>query len=267
MIPRLDSKLCQKIIVSLSFLGLAACGVLGGGSTGPSGSSDMQMRELPRALQTAICEGRAQEAVDALLAEPLFSPSDRFYTALALEEAGAGPRARIFYAGVMQTNANEYVKARCPDRILADGPVVSEAARRLAALSQNLAAMDVNLAPSRPLHNGLPASASPIKSINSYSYTGSSSQTVERPQSQSPLGQWFAHLVSYRSMENAMENRATLEKKFPALSGILDQWELNVGGSAAIRLGVRVSQRADADSLCNAVKSQGDYCAVIDTSR
>jgi hypothetical protein len=68
-------------------------------------------------------------------------------------------------------------------------------------------------------------------------------------------------------MENAKTHKATLEKKYPALTGILDQWELNVGGSLAVRMGVRVSVRADADRLCNAVKSQGDYCAVIDTSR
>ena len=249
---------------------LSACGTMSGimgSSPAPAGST---VHALPAALQTAICEGRGQEAIDALTAEPLFSASDRFYTALALEETGSAMRARSLYAAIMQTPSNDIVRASCPDRVLANGPVTDEAAKRLAALSQQLAAMDVNLAPERPLHNGLERTSA-INAVNNsgstLSYAGGASQTITRPSSQSPLGQWFAHLSSYGSIESAVSNRATVEKKFPALTGLIDQWELVVNGNTAIRLGVRVGDKSDADRLCNAVKSQGEYCAVIDTSR
>ncbi|WP_262693741.1 hypothetical protein [Kordiimonas aquimaris] len=253
----------------LPLLLLSACGTMSGimGSSDPSERGTV--RPLPAALQTAICEGRGQDALDALTAEPLFSASDRFYTALALEETGAAMRARSLYAAVMQTGSTDIVRASCADRVLADGLATDEAARRLAALSQQLAALDVNLAPERPLHNGLArTSALNTGSIAStLSYSGGASQSIVRPASQSPLGQWFAHLTSYGSIESATSNRATLEKKFPALTGLIDQWELVVNGNTAIRLGVRVSEKSDADRLCNTVKSQGEYCAVIDTSR
>lgn len=254
---------------------LGACSTVSGmmGSSGPS-SNGNAVRPLPASLQTALCEGRGQEVIDTLTAEPLFSASDRFYIALALEETGGVMRARSIYATVMQTGSDDIVRVSCPGNTLADGRVTDEAARRLAALSQQLAALDVNLSPSQPLHDGLPRT-SPI-SVNStgggsgtssLSYSGGAGQTITRPSSQSPLGQWFAHLSSYGSLESATSNRATVERKFPALSGIIDQWELVVNGNTAIRLGVRVAEKSDADRLCNAVKSQGEYCAVIDTSQ
>lgn len=246
---------------------LGACGVMEsiGISSAPSAPAGATVAELPEALQDAICQGRAQETVDALTAEPLFAVSDQFFTALALEEAGKGPRARLLYANVMQTGSTDIVRARCPGRTLADGPVVDEAARRLAALSQSLAALDVNLSPGQILHDGLPASG-PVRVVDPVRFSGGSPRAVSRPASQSPLGQWFVHLASYRTMDSAMRNKATIERKFPALSGLIDQWELDVGGSLAIRLGIRVDNRADADTLCNEVKSQQEYCAVIDTS-
>ena len=221
-------------------------------------------------LQEAICQGQAQEALDGLLAEPLVSAADRFYTALALEESGAAQRARMIYAGIMQTGSDDIVRARCPDRVLADGPVRDEAARRLAALSELLAMMDVNFAPERALHEGI-ARSGPVRVVDPPRFptnlAGGPPRTVARPASQSPLGQWFVHLASYRSIDSAMKNRSTLETKFPSLAGIIDQWELDVGGSPAVRLGVRMSAREDATRLCNAVKSQQEYCAVIDTSQ
>lgn len=248
---------------------VAACGMTS--PSGPSGRADAgTIRELSSDLESAICEGRAQQAVDALTAEPLISATDRFYTALALEEAGLGTRARMIYAGIMQTGSNDIVRARCPDRILANGPVTDEAARKLAALSEYLTAMDVNLSPERALHEGIPPSG-PVRVVDPIKYRGTAASgppgSVSRPPSQSPLGQWFVHLSSYRSMDNAMKNKSTLEKRFPGLTGIIDQWELDVGGNLAIRLGVRVSDRADANRLCNAVKSRQEYCAVIDTSQ
>lgn len=252
----------------LPLLAVAACGVLSPSS--PSSRGGVLVQDMSSDLEDAVCTGRAQTAADALLAEPLVSPTDRFFVALALEEAGLAPRARLLYANVMQTGSDDIVRARCPDRVLANGPVREEAAKRLAALSELLTAMDVNLSPVRPLHDGIPPSG-PVKAVDGRkfpeSFAGGPPRTVVRPASQSPLGQWFVHLASYRSMDNAMRNKPTLETKFPALAGIIDQWELDVGGNLAIRLGVRVADRADANGLCNAVKSQQEYCAVIDTSR
>lgn len=243
---------------------LAGCSVFGG-STGPS-APRAGVAVLPEGLEDAICQGRAQEAVDALTAEPLVSVSDQFFTALALEEAGKATRARLVYAGVMQSGSNDIVRARCPGRTLADGPVMDEAAKRLAALSQTLAALDVDLAPSTVLHDGLPSSG-PVRAVDPVRFSGGPPRAVARPASQSPLGQWFVHLASYRSMDNAMRNKSTLERRFPALAGLIDQWELDVSGSLAIRLGIRVDNRTDADTLCAEVKSQQEYCAVIDTAQ
>jgi len=250
---------------------VVACGGTGMPGSGPTARvAGGAVHELPSNLQAAICQGRAQDAIDALTAEPLVSATDKFYTALALEEAGLGTRARLMYAGLMQTGSKDSVRARCADRVLANGTVVDESARRLAALSQFLTAMDVNLAPEPRLHDGI-SPAGPIRVMDpvkfSASAPGGRASAIARPTSQSPLGQWFVHLASYRSMDTAMKNRATLEAKFPPLVGILDQWELEVGGSTAVRLGVRVSERSDANSLCNSVKSQQEYCAVIDTSQ
>ena len=268
----------KAIPISLA-LALTACG---GFSDGPERVlSGGAVRELDPGLQAALCQGRASDVVMALTNEPLMSPTDQFYLALAHEEAGALPRARSLYAGVMQTKSEDSVSARCADRLLASGPVADEAGRHLANISQHLAALDVDLAPDQPLHDGLPKTGprrivEPARSLSggltsgfassALSYTGGANQSVSRPPSQSPLGQWFANLTSYRSMENAMKNRSTLERKFPGLAGIIDQWELQVGGSLAIRLGVRMGDRNEANALCNAVKSQGEYCAVIDTS-
>lgn len=252
----------------MPLMAVAACGMFG--SSAPSSRPGALVQEMASGLEDAVCTGRAQEAVDVLLSEPLVSPTDRFFVALALEEAGLAPRARLLYANVMQTASDDIVRARCPDRVLANGPVKEEAARRLAALSELLTAMDVNLSPVRPLHDGIPPSG-PVKIVDGRkfpdSFAGGPPRAVSRPTSQSPLGQWFVHLASYRSMDNAMRNKPTLETKFPALAGIIDQWELDVGGNLAIRLGVRVSDRSDANGLCTAVKSQQEYCAVIDTSR
>ncbi len=224
---------------------------------------------MPNDLEAALCLGQAAQVAEALLAEPLTSPTDRFFTALALEEAGAASQARLLYAAVMQSGSQASVRARCPDRLLADGPVKDEAGRRLAALSELLTAMDANLSPEPSLHEGIP-SAGPTRVVDGRKFPASFAsgppQSVARPASQSPLGQWFVHLSSYRTLDTAMKNRSTLEAKFPALTGIIDQWELDVNGNLAIRLGVRVSDRNDANRLCNAIKSQQEYCAVIDTS-
>lgn len=264
----------QKLVTILKLsplLIVAACGGGGLSNSGPSARiAEGTVQELPANLQAAICQGRAQDAIDALTAEPLMSPTDRFYIALALDEAGLGTRARLLYARVMQTASKDSVRARCPDRILANGPVVDEAARRLASISQVLSAMDVNLAPEPRLHDGI-APSGPIRVVDPVKFSGVAPSgrpsAIARPTSQSPLGQWFVHLASYRSMDTAMKNRATVEAKFPPLAGIIDQWELQVGGSVAVRLGVRVGEKSDATSLCNAVKSQQEYCAVIDTSQ
>lgn len=260
------------ILSSLKLLPLAlvaACGMLSPSGPGAR-SSGGTLQEMTPDLQAALCQGRAQEVVDTLISEPLVSATDQFYTALALEEAGAGPRARLLYAGVMQSASQDRVMARCSDRVLANGPVADEAARRLAALSELLTAMDMDLSPVPRLHEGIPQSG-PTRVVDGRKFPASFAsgppRTVTRPASQSPLGQWFVHLASYRSMDNAMKNKSTLETRYPALAGIIDQWELDVSGSLAVRLGVRVRDRADANRLCNAVKSQAEYCAVIDTSR
>lgn len=270
----------QTKIITLAklapFFVLAACGGGNLQGSGPVASlTEGPVQALSPNLEASICNGRAQEAIDSLSAEPLVSATDRFYTALALEETGAVNRARLMYARVMQTGSTDSVRASCFDRVLANGPVVDEAGRRLAALSQYLTAMDVNLAPPTRLHDGI-APSGPIRVVDPVRFSGRNTSShansmstgaLSKPTSQSPLGRWFVHLASYRSIDAATKNRSTLEAKFPQLAGIIDQWELDVDGSTAVRLGVRVSERTDANTLCNSVKSQQEYCAVIDTSQ
>jgi len=215
----------------------------------------------------AICEGHAEDAIAILTAEPLMSDADKFFIAIATEEAGHPSRARMQYARLMQSGSTDKVSVRCGRRILAEGMVSDEAAKRLAAVARDLAVMDANLRPTIPLHEGLPAS---MLTSNANTATGSTgpvgpARAVDKPGSQSPFGQWFVHLVSYRTIDAATKNRSVLEARYPSFAGIIDQWEVDAGG-LAIRLGVRLSDRAEADRLCGAVKSQGEYCAVMDTS-
>jgi len=255
-------------MVSLGLLAACSTGNIfsGGAERGTSGGT----ARMPSEVLDAVCEGRADEAVKLLTSEPLASPADRFFVALAVDEGGHAARSRMLYVNVMQTGSTDRVKVACGRRVLADGTVSGEAARRLAAVARDLAALDANLRPPAPLHRGLPASG-PVFSASG----GGASQpnanlgparAVNKPGSQNPLGQWFAHLASYRSIENAQKNRSTLETQFPSLSGIIDQWEVDVGG-LAIRLGVRMNSQSEAQQLCSAVKSQGAYCSVMDTSQ
>ena len=236
-----------------SFLGGSPNRVTSGG---PVHMSDTALR--------ALCAGQAKEAVELLMAEPMASPTDIFFSAVALEQAGHPAKARNLYASVMRAGSTALVKIRCGGTTVANGNVMDEAALRLATISRNLALLDVDLRPTRPLHLGLPPSKKSAKSIQS-AYRGPR-MTVVAPEGQSPFGQWFVHLASYGSIESATKSKSTLSKQFPALNGIIDQWEVNSSGRTAIRLGIRVQGKAAAQKLCTSVKSQGKYCAVINTA-
>lgn len=241
-------------------------GFLGGSSTAPAATTSATTQRMSDNALSAICAGQAEQAVRLLTAEPLASPTDRFFTAYALEESGRPAAARKLYARLMQSGATEQVLIRCGGETLASGTIADESARRLATVSRNLALLDADLRPVQRLHAGLPStSPAPKRSSSTNTYSGPA-VPVTAPGSQSPFGQWFAHLASYMSLENAQKNRSTLEGQFPALKGIIDQWEVRSSGRTAIRLGIRVESKADAQRLCQAVKSQGKYCAVIDTS-
>lgn len=257
-----------KIITSILTLGmLTACmGTSNGGQ--PTSQTRPSTQRMADNVLSAICSGQPEEAVRLLGMEPLASPTDQFFTAVALEESGRPAHARQLYARLMQSGSQDRVQIRCGGNVLADGTIAEEAAARLVTVSKNLALLDANLRPVQQLHAGLPSASKQTKtSGGSNSFVSSGPAVpVTAPGSQSPFGQWFAHLASYMSLENAQKNRSTLEALFPALSGIIDQWEVDTGGRRAIRLGIRVQNRADAQNLCQAVKSQGKYCAVIDTS-
>jgi len=257
----------RATILMVSFSLLAACssgGFFSGGSA-PTGSNGGTARMQPDVLG-AVCEGHAEDAIAIMTSEPLMSDADRFFIAIATEEAGHPSRARMQYARLMQSGSTDKVNVRCGRRILADGTVSGEAAKRLAAVARDLAVMDANLRPSVPLHEGLPSSMLTSSTGNAgASGPAGPPRAVDKPGSQSPFGQWFLHLVSYRTIDAATKNRSVLEAKYPSFAGIIDQWEVEAGG-LAIRLGVRLADRAEANSLCAAVKSQGEYCAVMDTS-
>lgn len=258
---KFQTQVTRAAVGALGLILLAACS-----STGPVHKADPGARRASAQVEAALCEGRASDAQEILLSEPLASPSDRFFTALALEHSGLAISARKIYAGLMQSGAQESVFLRCGDELLANGNVADESARRLAALAQKLRAMDV--APEKPkkLHTGLPVrtteQATSSTSPANYNYTP---QAVFRPQSTSPLGRWFAHFESYKTYQTALDNKPVLEGKFPALTGYIDQWQVEAAGGV-VRLGVRLDSRDDAKRLCQQVKSNGGYCAVLDTS-
>ena len=253
-------------LMAVGFLAACSSGGFLGGGTAPTGVNGGTAR-MQQDVLAAICEGHAEDAIAIMTSEPLMSAADRFFIAIATEEAGHAARARMQYARLMQSGSMDKVSVRCGRRILAQGTVSDEAAKRLAAVARDLAVMDANLRPTPSLHEGLPSAAFVSSGTSSGGNNGpvGPARAVNRPGSQSPFGQWFAHLVSYRSIETATKNRTIIEAKFPSFAGIIDQWEVDVGG-LAIRLGVRLSDRAEADDLCGAVKSQGEYCAVMDTS-
>jgi len=247
---------------ALSLLLVAAC------SSAPAGTKPTAgAKRAPKPVANALCEGRAADAVEILSAEPLASPVDQFFTALAMEKSGHPVSARKLYAGLMAAGSTDPVYLHCGTELLANGTVSSEAARRLALIAQNLRSLDVASAHPQQLHEGLPTldGGSAISSVRPSSGFSSSPMTVYRPQSTSPLGRWFAHLESYKTYQSAQGNKPTLEAKFPSLKGYIDQWEVNVSGGV-VRLGVRLDSRDDARRLCQQVKSNGDYCAVLDTS-
>ena len=254
----------QPVLCLLTLLVVAACSN-GGAGVRPAGTTTQRINPV---VEQALCEGRAVDAAQLMTSEPLLSPADRFYTALTLEESGRPVAAQQIYASLMSSGAQDGVFAHCGSMILANGPVSAEAGRRLASIAAHLQAMDVARTP--PLHfsPGLPATtqkpADVTRTAPAAGGTGPR-RNVTKPGSSSPLGRWFAHLASYRSYDHAMAGRDSLAKQYPALEGILDQWEVDVNGYA-LRLGVRTSDKADATSLCAQVKSQGEYCAVMDTS-
>lgn len=254
----------KSLVAAALCITVAACSSNGPARTAGTVATPAASSEMKATIKQALCEGRADDAVKQLTAEPLASPTDRFFLALSLEQSGHPTRAQMFYAQLMQTGYNGYVRVHCGRNVLVDGSVSEEAARRLAVIARNLAIMDVNLRPTPRLHKGIPP-AEPASKKSGSTYSGPALD-VGKPGSQSPFGQWFAHLASYRSIDNAMKNKGTLEGKFPALAGVIDQWEVITNGRQTIRLGIRVQEKADAQNLCQAVKSHGEYCAVIDTS-
>ncbi|TNE67158.1 MAG: hypothetical protein EP335_02160 [Alphaproteobacteria bacterium] len=265
-----NNKITSRLAIAglMSLLTLSAC------MDGPSPARvtpGAKVRSAPATVQAALCEGRAADAVLTMAAEPLAAPSDRFYTALALEEAGQAVRARRMYADLMSAGYDDWVSIRCGKEYKANGPISEEAGKHLAMIARTLQAMDVAMAPATRLGDGLPSlsSTNPASGTTSGAVVhrasaNTSPMTVTRPSSQTPLGRWFVHLASYRSVDHVRENKVTLEKQFPALAGVLDQWEVDVNG-LAIRIGVRVDSRDEARALCNSIKSQGAYCAVLDT--
>ncbi|WP_417464156.1 hypothetical protein [Kordiimonas sp.] len=247
--------------------------LLGACATGGTGRSvrpqSASVQRASDAVEQAMCEGRAIDAARMLMSEPLSSAPDRFYTGLALEQSGRPVAARRVYASLMNSGSRDMVFMRCGNEIMADGMVGSEAGRRLAIIASELQTMDVARMQPVRLDHGLPAmTEKPADVARTAPAAGNTGprRDVTRPSGSSPLGRWFAHLASYRSYEQAVSSKSILEKKYPALSGIIDQWEVNVGGFA-LRLGVRLQEKSDAQTMCNQVKSQGDYCAVLDTSQ
>ncbi len=219
-----------KLITSALTLGmLTACMGLSTGGNQPTSQTGPGTQRMADNVLSAICSGQAEEAVRLLGMEPLASPTDQFFTAVALEESGRPAHARQLYARLMQSGSQDRVQIRCGGNVLADGTIAEEAATRLVTVSRNLALLDANLRPVQQLHAGLPSASTQTKtsgSSNSFASSGPA-VPVTAPGSQSPFGQWFAHLASYMSLENAQKNRSTLEGLFPALSGIIDQWEVN----------------------------------------
>ncbi len=261
-----------SMVLSVASL-VGACS--SGGSSFSSNSPSLRSGEtmtMGSAAEAALCQNKPGRALAILSAEPFSSPTDKFFMAVALEKSGHANRARQTYASVMQSGSNDNVSLRCGNETIAMGAVTSEAGKRLANISRHLALLDVNMHPRPPLHRGLASMSRPVAlpPVRSSSGTRKPNQapvtTLAAPRNQDPFGDWFVHLASYRSIDNATKSLPVLERKYPALAGNIDQWQVNSSGTA-IRLGLRLNNKSEADSICAAIKQSSNYCAVLNTRK
>lgn len=86
---------------------------------------------------------------------------------------------------------------------------------------------------------------------------------LTRPKSLDPLGGWFVHLASYTDRENAATGVGVLEKRYPAFSGILDTWVIELKDTRTWRIGIRLSDKEEASKLCDALKNSNQYCTLF----
>ena len=233
----------------------------------------------PSALMTATSSGDDEMAQAS------------FLTALANDLSGHGVTARRYYADVVSGPVDMDIRIICPDgRVLANGAIKNIASRSLVRIAGDLRAHDVVMTPPRTLHAGLPAQDpdentdgdgstgedgryDPLREkprLPAPPQTGSAARTapatpvtVTTPPSASRSGTWFAHLTSYRTAEAAAAGVQALERQYPALQGLIDEWQVNVTGTVW-RLGVTTVNWQDANTLCEEIRANGPYCRVLD---
>lgn len=269
----------SKIILVTAFL--AACNAsifnLNQNSARISGSQNIP---YSGDMQQAYCEGRLSDIIDLLATEPLTAPADRFFLALSLESSGYALAARRIYEDLASNGVQgaEGIDISCGNHQIALGDITELALTRMADLDLRLTKLDVRPDPEIRLHAGLAGNTpettvsqtelpSPEKKPQDKNTGKSGVSTITLPDSASNSGLFFAHLASYRAIDNATQGVEILAKLYPALRGFITLWETEASGSPVWRIGVRTIDFSDAEKLCEALAETKSYCRVLDTAR
>lgn len=286
----------QQIKSSLLLFGLmvtAGCGMTA--EIGKPSRSINNLRANP--IANAICAGRQSEIVTSIDSQSIFMVSDRFLIAYAYEMAGHPIRAKVIYQSIENYRPdNENIALTCEGSSLFEGNILDLSFERIGIIDAKLQKLDVNFAPSNgPVHQGLPpmevihkkvaagiektettqpkAQATPKDETNSAPQQSNKQNAFFRPlkvtlpKSAGTDGQWFAHIASYKTQENANLYKTKLEGIYPELSGHIDEWQVNSNNGPTWRLGVRIREWSDADRLCVIIRSKEEYCRVLDTTK
>ncbi len=249
---------------------LAACASGIGGTAIPKGSL-----YAPPAFQDAICNNTPAKAYEVIANLDADTRSNNLLMAYALEQRGHAVRARNIYARLAKrdarSNADAFISLKCGRLVHFSGPIHTVAGQRLAVVSQTLALLDADLAKQDHLHAGLGPTLMSKVNVKAKKPSGPTltlrSARIELPQSASKRGQWFSHLASYNTDNDAQKYMKIAKTTYKVLADHLILWEMKTAKSKAWRLGVRSGNWSDADKLCVTIKASGAYCRVIDTRK
>ncbi len=262
----------------------------------PSKAPNTQSTSLTLSpAEAAICNGQYKEVHTILKTKFELPPKSRFLDAYAYELGGHPIKAISIYQSLAAANlATGPMSLKCMNQTHFTGDFHEIIAARIHIITAQLTEMGVRQSIlTAPHHSGLPPTIKqavqqtsiqndPVPpSANKVKKTAAELQgqkpkaknpffkhlEVTLPDSVSANGQWFAHIASYRTEENANSYHGKLEEQYPALKGNTQKWQITTSKGPTWRLGVRVNEWSDADRLCVIIRSKEEYCRVIDTTK
>jgi hypothetical protein len=245
--------------------------------------------------EAAICNGQYKEVHTTLKAKSELPPKSQLLDAYAYELGGHPIKAISIYQSLGDNDQTTGpVSLKCTDKTHYAGDFHQIIAARIHIITTQLTEMGVRQSIlTAPHHSGLPPTIKqtvqqtstqndPVPpSTNRVKKTAIEPQDqkpkaknpffkpleVSLPDSVSTTGQWFAHIASYRTEENANSYHSKLEEQYPALKGNIQKWQIATSKGPTWRLGVRMIEWSDADRLCVIIRSKEEYCRVINTTQ